>query len=572
MATREELLALLVSRRRGLSIRPVAPGHDASWAQWLGHDVAAAAVGHADRDALITAAANSARRADEGAEPPRGRVAQLHALTRQGWARERDEPKPLRRFAFSSSLLLNLLFVIALVWLTWLKFFALQASEEETVRVQIVGLGTPEEAGGGDEAAAGDVQPASAAATSPTSASSASASASRATASATAANPSAPPAAEAEAGQPAPAPAEQPLVVSEIAREPSDFELPPTRVLDIRQPSIATAEPRPVPSERDIPTPLPSVRSLPTPQPNRTQIVQTPTVQPSERELPTAAEPSPTMPVRQIAVRPAGLPALRVPENSTRPLPSASVGDAASAASPNPASTGTASTSAAQAGSSTRPAQAPTPGLPGATGQAARPGQQAANLGVGPAARTADSGWPSPNRNDDWGDARRNRVGAAGGGDRGNPRGQGAGSGLFDSEGRPRLADDSFKPRFPDPYKEGTWLKRPSLGYRGTIFDGIWRPPETLLQEWVRKGLKTVDIPLPGGRVKIRCVVSVLQAAGGCMPVGGINGVHDQPAIARPPPDIPFKRELFEEPGALSAPKPAPQPPEPGPDGSGTPL
>ena len=37
-----------------------------------------------------------------------------------------------------------------LVWLTWLKFFALQASPEETVRVQIVGLGTPEEVAGAD--------------------------------------------------------------------------------------------------------------------------------------------------------------------------------------------------------------------------------------------------------------------------------------------------------------------------------------------------------------------------------------------------------------------------------------
>ena len=128
---------------------------------------------------------------------------------------------------------------------------------------------------------------------------------------------------------------------------------------------------------------------------------------------------------------------------------------------------------------------------------------------------------------------------------------------MFDADGRPRLADDSFKPRFPDPYKEGTWLKRPSLGYRGTIFDGIWRPPETLLQEWVRKGVKSFDIPLPGGKVKIRCTVSILQAGGGCGLAPGENGVHDQPARARPAPNVPFKPELLENQRDLSTPKPS---------------
>ncbi len=550
MATREELLALLVSRRRGLSIRPATPGHSASWHQWLGRDAASIATRHADREALI-AASGGMQRTEERSSPPQGRFAQLRALTRQGWNRERDEPKPLRRFAFSSSLLLNLLFGLALVWLTWLKFFALQASPEETVRVQIVGLGTPEEAGGGEEAAAGDVQPAAAAASSSNRANGAATAAASATAaSAPASTPS-----EAETTPPAPSPTEQPLEVSEVARASSEFQLPPTRILDIRQGPLPTVQSRPVPTENEIPLPLPTVRSLPTPVPDRTQVVQIPSIQPSERELPTVAQPAPALRVRQIGVLPAG-PALRVPENTTRPLPSASSGQG------QPSASATAPSTATQAGSSTRSPATPSPGLPGATGQSPTPGRQSPTAGVGPATRAADSGWPSPNRNDDWGAASRNRVGAATGGDRGNPRGQGAGSGLFDSEGRPRLADDGFKPRLPDPYKEGTWLKRPSLGYRGTMFDGIWRPPETLLQEWVRKGLKTVDIPLPGGRVKIRCVVSVLQAAGGCLPVAGINGDHDQPAVARPPPDIPFKRELFEEPGALSAPKPATPPEE----------
>ena len=91
------------------------------------------------------------------------------------------------------------------------------------------------------------------------------------------------------------------------------------------------------------------------------------------------------------------------------------------------------------------------------------------------------------------------------------------------------------------------------------MFDGIWRPPETLLQEWIRKGVKTVDIPLPVGKVKIRCVVSLLQFGGGCGPVAGKEGVHDEPARARAAPTVPFKRELFENQGDLSPAKPASQ-------------
>ena len=141
-------------------------------------------------------------------------------------------------------------------------------------------------------------------------------------------------------------------------------------------------------------------------------------------------------------------------------------------------------------------------------------------------------------------------TGAATGGDRGNPRGQGGqgGSGLFNPDGSPRLADDSFKPRFPDPYKEGTWLKRPSLGYRGTMFDGIWRPPENLLQEWVRRGIKELSIPIPGTGLKLKCVVSLLQFGGGCFPVN--PDANEQPAREREAPDIPFKPELQEDNGS----------------------
>ena len=86
---------------------------------------------------------------------------------------------------------------------------------------------------------------------------------------------------------------------------------------------------------------------------------------------------------------------------------------------------------------------------------------------------------------------------------------------------------------------------------RGTMFDGIWRLPETLLQEWVRRGVKSIRIPIPGTTLELECVISSLQAIGGCLPVPGKNGVFDQPARARKPPEVPFKPELFEDQDAL---------------------
>lgn len=97
--------------------------------------------------------------------------------------------------------------------------------------------------------------------------------------------------------------------------------------------------------------------------------------------------------------------------------------------------------------------------------------------------------------------------------------------------------------------QSGTWLKRPPYDYTPTSFDKYWVPNESLLAEWVRRGVQSVEIPLPGTSTKISCVISVLQFGGGC----GLNdpNMQDQPAIARPPPDIPFKKELQEDNGSV---------------------
>ncbi|MDQ3229479.1 MAG: transmembrane repetitive protein, partial [Pseudomonadota bacterium] len=69
-------------------------------------------------------------------------------------------------------------------------------------------------------------------------------------------------------------------------------------------------------------------------------------------------------------------------------------------------------------------------------------------------------------------------------------------------------------------------------------------------QEWVRRGIKTLSIPIPGTSKRLECVVSILQAGGGCG-LSDSEKLFEQPAIARPPPAIPFKPELHENQGDL---------------------
>jgi hypothetical protein len=86
----------------------------------------------------------------------------------------------------------------------------------------------------------------------------------------------------------------------------------------------------------------------------------------------------------------------------------------------------------------------------------------------------------------------------------------------------------------------GTWLQRPPYDYEPTAFDKFWVPNESLLQEWVRKNIRETSIPIPGTSKRLKCVVSILQLGGGCGIVD--PNLNEQPAEARPPPDIPVKR------------------------------
>jgi len=156
---------------------------------------------------------------------------------------------------------------------------------------------------------------------------------------------------------------------------------------------------------------------------------------------------------------------------------------------------------------------------------------------------------PSTRLNDEWGEAAHD-----------------LGSALVDADGRPRLAGAGVGGRLPPGTivenhdnidRMGTWLKRPPTGYQSSHFEQLWLPPENLLEDWVRRSIKTIMIPIPGTGKSLQCTIAFLMLGGGC----GITdaNLQDIEATARKPPDIPFKPELHEDQEAL-APHRIPQP------------
>ncbi|UYK75032.1 hypothetical protein NG825_10585 [Xanthomonas sacchari] len=303
-------------------------------------------------------------------------------------------------------------------------------------------------------------------------------------------------------------------------------------VAQLRSRDIAV--PRPVAPqvqvrEREVPAPLPQVQ-VPAPQ------LRTPTPTPV---LPSADVPQ----VRQIEVPTPSTATASAPTPAPPAAPAASPDTTpASAQTPQPAPAGAAA-------SATAKPNAPAAGT-------APPGSQVASPGSGPAPVARDGGWATPQRGDDWGAAARNRPGDAG-------AGASKGGGLFNADGSVRLADGRGNDQAParsapgsetDTWtrerieKAGEWLKRPPYDYTPTSFDKYWLPNATLLEEWVRRGIKSVKIPIPGTTSSISCVVSILQVGGGCSITD--PNLNEQPAGARPPPNVPFKRELQEDNGS----------------------
>lgn len=434
----------------------------------------------------------------------------------QGWGPPLREDRRLRWFAGTLSTLLHLLFILLLVFLAVVKVPRPPAAEEESrVQVEFIGEGTPEEEGGGPPA--------------PSEASAAAAQAAAAPAPSAAAQASPQAAALPQEQVPVPAPpvAQQNLQVTETPVPTTTFVLPPTTA---RSPQIAPPQIRP----REIGVPVrevtvvdvpPAQRELPQREIAVPRIApDTPVVQ--EREIPA---PLPQIRTVQVPARAVAAPVVQAPTPGVRQ---------AEIASPAPGSAASGSASKA-AGTTPAGDSASAP----STSQGTQPGATASGSGAN---ANRPGATPTPTRGDDWGASTRNVPGQAGGRD-------GNGPGLFNADGSVRVPDNlagpASKPGAPgskqaqraDADRASKWLERPDFPYEPTMFDKYWRPTnESLLGEWVRRAIQEVEIPIPGTSKRVKCVVSVLQAGGACNLFD--PDLNNQPATARPPPEIPVKR------------------------------
>ena len=493
-------------------------------------------------------------------------------MWQQNWEPDLREERGLRIGVRVLDMVLHLLIVAALLWLMYLGFMAMaqQADEEdEAVQVEFIGRGNVAEGGGALANAGADSAPAAAApaqrATTP--------SPSSGTPDAAIAQvpmPAQPPMPiEAETPQqvraavpPLPVEAAQRLQVSETPTppEPTAFQLPAVRERSVQVPEVQLREPQPRQQVEEIATLRPQpVRSL---QPSERQAqLRVPELrnQPQALDVPApqrmqaiAARATPDIVTRQVQV-----PALRGEVRSIpmppggAPNPSTQPGRGTSAS-----ATANANGAGGERGNAGSAGQAPAGSGQGskAAAQGGR-GVTSAGTGAGPGNKPAPGGWPGPAKTDDWGASTRNVAGTGNGNGR---SGDGNGKpGLYNDDGSLRLPDEWTQVTGLDLDRSGTWLKRPGLEYKATRFDRYWIPQGNLLEEWVRRGIKKVSIPIPGSSRRLQCVVSLLALGGACMPVS--DDVNEQPAVARPPPDIPFKPQLQEDNGSVK-----PQDPPPG--------
>lgn len=573
MTTAADVIAALNQRRQRKSLRPETPGlFPSGWQDWF--DAMPRADAHAPAAAvasLVDAAAAKPLRAIPRSPRRLNRWQAFGVLWQQNWHPDLHEERGLRIGVRVLDMVLHLLLAATLLWLMYLGYMALahkQDEEDEAVQVEFIGRGNVAEGGGALANAGADSAPAAAAA------------AQRATTPSPASGrpdaaiaqlpmPSQPPMqVESETPQqvraslpPLPVEAAQPLQVSESPTppEPAAFQLPPVRERSVQVPEVQLREPQPreqvdevaslrpqpvrtlQPSERQAQLRMPELRNQPqpldVPAPQRMQAIAT-------RATPDTA-------TRQLQV-----PALR---GELRDIPMPPGGAPTPAAQPGRGTSASANASANGAGGE-RGDAASAGKAPAGSGQGAKPAAQAgrgvatAGSGAGPGIKPAPGGWPGAAKTDDWGASTRNVAGTGNGEGR---SGDGNGKpGLYNSDGSLRLPDEWSQQSGINVDRAGTWLKRPGLEYRGTRFDKYWIPQGTLLEEWVRRGIKKIAIPIPGTNTRLECVVSMLQLGGGCFPVN--PDINEQPAAARPPPDIPFKPQLQEDNGSV---KPQDAPP-----------
>lgn len=578
-----ELIELLAARSRVGLLHDRRTGLPYSWSGWLRSWVSKAAPAYARAEMIDTVAARPAPpRAAAAAAQPLWRV-MLLLLWHGGEPPPRDQ-RGLRWFAAFFSAVLHVMFAALLVWVALVRSNVPdeRAGEGERVQVEYIGSGTPQEEGGGTPTTA-SAQVAKVAQGNRT-AGGEPAQAQPDAGDAPVLEPEMPPwrgdtaqaepAEDAESmpvdvSEPTPQPSpEQPLQATEVLRPTSDFVVPPPSVTapalrapepQVRERSVEIAAERPqltqpvrTPSiaAPRVNAPLVQVRErqievIPQQQVTMTQVaprdaplrVRTPEVGVRERQI--AAAPTPDVAMASVRSHEADV-RLKGPDVSVRERQLPGVPEApVSAATPAP-------------GDARAPASAT--GVAGTNAAAKSDATSGSSPGAGPKPQDRSGGWAAPARADDWGTSQRQVAGNAGGqADKGlfnadgsvrlpgeNERGQetarGAPGGDSDTWSRERIA------------QSGTWLKRPPYDHTPTSLDKYWVPNESLLAEWVRKGIKSIEIPIPGTKTKLSCVVSMLQFGGGC----GLSNpdMQEQPASARPPPDVPFKQELQEDNGS----------------------
>lgn len=586
-----DLVNLLAARRQASILHDRRTGMPYSWSNWLRTRASKAISLFAHGDVTTVAAA---RPAPASAGVPRAlplwRV--IVAMFWHGGDPPPRDQRGLRWFAGFCSAALHILFALLLLWVALVRSNAPEQDAEQGERVQVeyIGRGTPQEEGGGspDAAAPAESGAATAArgeAAAPTPASQSAAAPAAEAAQAAEESVAAADAIEAEAdampvdaSKAVPeASTVQPLVVTETTQPTTDFVVPPARIetpaprpqeVQVHERTVATTLDRPlvqpvmrpptdvqprlrepemqvrerqveVAAEQQVRLAQPHVRSTDVP-------VRMPDMAVRERQVETASQQTVAMAVVKQRTTEVGVqaPAMAVRERAVPGVP-----DKNAAAVPSTAAMQATGDKAAAADSR----EAGTAGQSAAVNNTPRPGSSA---GAGPKPVDRSGGWATPVRGDDWGDSKRQVAGGtAGQADKGR--------GLFNADGSVRLAgsdgvvqdakrgapggdaDTWSRERIAE---SGTWLKRPPYEFTPTSFDKYWVPNESLLAEWVRKGIKDIKIPIPGTNTSISCVVSMLQFGGGCS-LSNPN-MQEQPAEARPPPDIPFKKELQEDNGS----------------------
>ncbi len=567
MTTAADVIAALNQRRTRYSNRPEQPGQmPPGWQRWFdAMPVVDAHAPGAPAPVLVDAFVQRPLRAIPRAPKALNRLQSFAQLLQQNWTPNARDERGLRIGVGAFDIVLHIVLAGLLLWLMYLRFMALVQAppeEDEAVQVEFIGRGNIAEGGGAIANAGAESAPASPApatrATTPSPATG------RPDAPIeTMAVPSQPQvAASSEAPQRvrelaplAVAEAAQPVAVTEVREpEPQAFQLPPPKPRDTPQPQLQIRDVQPKQQVEEVAVlRTQPQRSL---QPREVQAnVKVPELRdrPQELDVPVPQRMA-TVQARSAPAQATSSAQMRVPElrGEVRDIPMPPGG------APTPSSQAGSGT-AAQAnandpGAGGERGNAPAAGqAPAGTGAGAKPAEQGgrgvttAGSGAGPANKPAPGGWPGPAKSDDWGASKRN-VAGTGNGNGKDGKGDGK-PGLFNEDGRPRLSDEWTQVSGIDVDRSGTWLKRPGLEYRGTRFDQYWIPQGTLLQEWVRRGIKKVSIPIPGSKRRLECVVSLLQFGGGCFPVN--PDANEQPARARPAPDIPFKPELQEDNGSV---------------------